>query len=117
MPLHAECKPGSVGDADSLDRAVLGHAFDDHPLAWLQNALAVEGVHADDLAAEDAGKDAPRDQPDFVAIGEDNGRVGMDLARLGSWHAVVQAARQLANLVVQRTTERDVHLLKAATDA
>src|SRR6516225_4029156 len=113
MPLHAEGKSGGVGDADRLDRAVFGHAFDDHARARLQNALAVEGVHADDLAAEDAGKNPPRDQPDLVAIGEDNSGVGMDLARLGSWHAVVQAARQLANLVVQRTAERDVYVLKA----
>src|SRR5262249_17000564 len=117
MPLHAESKPLRVGDADGLDRAVLGYALDDHSLARFQNALAVQGIHADDVAAEDARKMATGDQPDLVAIGEDNGGIGVDLARLGSWHAVVQAARQFANLVVQRAAERDVHLLKAATDA
>src|SRR5215831_10174475 len=116
MPLHAESKPWRVADADCLDCAVLGHALDDHPLARFQNALAVEGVHANDLAAEDAGKNAAGDQPDLVAIGEYDGRVGVDFARLGPWHAVVQATRQLANLVVQRPAERNVYLLKAATD-
>src|SRR5215472_17151136 len=116
MPLHAQVKPRSAGDADGLDRAILRHALDHDPVARLQNALTMQGVHADGLAAEDARENAARHQPDLVAVGKDNGRVGMDLARLGARHAVVQAAGQLADLVMQRAAERDVHLLKAAAD-
>src|SRR5215831_12370164 len=70
MPLHAEGKPRSAGDADGLDRAVLRHALDHDPVARLQNALTMQGVHADGLAAEDARENAARHQPDLVAVGK-----------------------------------------------
>ena len=60
---------------------------------------------------------AARNQADVVAVGEDDGGVGMDLARRQSRHAMVHAPRQLADLGMQRAAERDVHLLKAAADA
>ncbi len=41
MPLHAERKARRIGDADSLNRVVLGHAFDDDALGRLENALTV----------------------------------------------------------------------------
>ena len=42
MPLHAERKARRVGDSDRLDSAVFRHAFDDDPLAELENALAMK---------------------------------------------------------------------------
>ena len=54
---------------------------------------------------------------DVVAVGEDDRRIGMDVAVLEPRHAMVHAARQLADLGVQRAAEGDVHLLEAAADA
>ena len=59
----------------------------------------------------------PRDQPHVVAVREYYLGIGVDLAVLEARHAVVHAARQLADLRVQRAPERDVHLLEAAADA
>src|SRR5262245_33109691 len=57
VPLDAERKRWRVGDPDRLDGAVLRHAFDDDPLAGLEDALAVERVHADRFAAAELRKD------------------------------------------------------------
>src|SRR5262245_34917544 len=62
VPLHADSECRRVGDADGLDRAVFGDAFDDDPLAWLENALAVQGVHADRVPSHQLGKQAVRGQ-------------------------------------------------------
>ena len=52
MPLHAERKTRRIGDTDRLDGAVFGHALDDNALARLQNALPVQRIDPDRLAAE-----------------------------------------------------------------
>ena len=62
-------------------------------------------------------KRAARREMDVVAVGEDHRRVGMDLAVLQPRHAVVHAARDLADFRMQRAAEGDVHLLQAAADA
>ena len=117
VPLHAERKAGRVGDADRLDRAVFRHALDHHASSGLVDALTVQRVDADRLATEQPGEDAVRNEPDIVTVGEDHGRIGMDLAVFQPRHAVVHAAGQLADLGMQRAAERDAHLLKAAADA
>src|SRR3977135_1666136 len=68
VPLDAEREARSVGDADRLDRAVLCHALDDDPLAGLEDALAVQRIHADRLASEEPREDSPRRQAHFVAV-------------------------------------------------
>src|SRR5690348_5206479 len=70
MPLHAEGKARRIRDADRLDGAVLGHALDHDALARLENALAVQRVDLDLLAAEDGGEGAARHQADLMPIGE-----------------------------------------------
>ena len=62
MPLHAERKAGRIRDPDRLDGAVLRHALDHHPLAGLEDALAVQRVDADFLASEDFRKRAAGDE-------------------------------------------------------
>jgi hypothetical protein len=42
MPLNAERKPCSIGDANGFDRAVLGHTFDHNALANVEDALSVQ---------------------------------------------------------------------------
>ena len=117
MPLHAERKARRIGDADRLDGAVLRHALDHDALAGLVDALAVQRVHADGLAAEEPREGAARDEPDLMPVGEDDGGIGMDLAVLQPRHAMVHASGQLADLGMQRAAEGDVHLLQAAADA
>jgi len=51
VPLHAERKAGRGGNADRLDGAVVHHALDDHSAAWNVDALTVQRVDADGLAA------------------------------------------------------------------
>ena len=80
VPLNAERKARRVGDADRLDRAVFRHALDDDALAGLENALAMQRVHADGLPAEELREGAARNESDVMAVGEDDGRIGMDLA-------------------------------------
>ncbi len=52
-----------------------------------------------------------------MAVGEDDGGIGMDLAVLQPRHAMIHAPRQLADLRMQRAAKGDVHLLEAAADA
>jgi hypothetical protein len=77
----------------------------------------VEGIDSDDVLAEQAGEVAVRHQLDVMPLGEDDVGVGMDLARLEPRHAMVEAARQIADLRMQCAAERHVHLLEAAADA
>src|SRR5947209_13906529 len=72
MPLHAERKARRIGDADRLDRVVLGYAFDDDALARLENALAVQRIDADALGAQQFGEDAAWREPDLVPLGENH---------------------------------------------
>ena len=60
MPLHAERKARRVGDADRLDGAVFRNALDHDALAGLEDALAVQRVDADGLAAEQCRERAAR---------------------------------------------------------
>ena len=62
MPLHTEREAGRIGNADRLDGAVLGHALDHDALARLKDALPVQRIDLDLLAAEDLGEGAARHQ-------------------------------------------------------
>ena len=117
MPLNAERKAWRVGDADRLDRAVLGDALDHDPRARLENALPMQRVYADGLAAEELREGAARNQVNIVAVGKDHGGVGMNFAVLQSRHAMVHAPRQLPDLRMQCAAKGDVHLLEATADA
>ena len=47
MPLHPERKARGIRDADRLDSAVLGDAFDDDAFARLEDTLPVQRIDAD----------------------------------------------------------------------
>ncbi len=117
MPLHAERKARCFRNPYRLDGAVFGDPFDDDPLAWFEDALAVQRIDADGLAAEDARKGAIGNETDLMAVGEDDVGIGVDVAVLQPRHPVVHASRQFADLGMQRAAEGDVHLLKAPADA
>jgi hypothetical protein len=59
----------------------------------------------------------PRGEPYVMAVSKDNFRIGMDLAGLKPWHAVVHASRQFPDFRMQRAAAGNVHFLKAAADA
>ena len=88
-----------------------------HALAGFEDALAVQRIHPDGLAAEQSRKGAAGREVDVVAVGEHHRRIGMDLAVLQPRHAVVHAAGDFADFRMQRAAEGDVHLLQAAADA
>src|ERR1700722_19976533 len=69
MPLNAECKGRRLGNPDRLDRAVLRKPPPHAPFAGIEDALTVQRVDADRVAAEQLGKSAAGEQPDFVAVG------------------------------------------------
>ena len=62
VPLHAERKARRVRNPDRLDGAVLRHALDHDPLARLEDALAVQRVDADGLAAEESARTRRRER-------------------------------------------------------
>src|SRR5258708_17659468 len=78
MPLHAERKARCFRNPYRLDGAVFGDPFDDDPLAWFEDALAVQRIDADGLAAEDARKGAIGNETDLMAGGEDD--VGIEVS-------------------------------------
>src|SRR5258708_20962591 len=71
MPLHAERKARCFRNPYRLDGAVFGDPFDDDPLAWFEDALAVQRIDADGLAAADARKAAIGNETDLMPVGED----------------------------------------------
>ena len=93
VPLNAECEAGRIGDSNRLDRAVFGHSLDDDSLARFQDALTMKRVYADGLPTEDPRERASRNEPDIMAIAEDNGGIRMDLSRLQARHPMVHAPR------------------------
>ena len=117
MPLHAERKRRGIRNADRFDGAIFGHTFNDNTLARFENALTMQRIDANGLATKQTRKHAILDQTDIVAICEDHGWIGMDLAILQPRHPVVHPSRQFANLRVQRAAERNIHFLQAAADA
>ena len=117
MPLYAERKARRVRDPDRLDGAVFGDALDHDALAGFEDALPVQRIHADGLAAEQLRKGAAGRQVDVVPVGEHHRRIGMDFAVLQPRHAVVHAAGDFADFRMQRAAEGDVHFLQAAADA
>ena len=96
--------------------ARLGHALDRHAPAGFEDPLPVQRVHLDLLAAQQRRKGALWLQRHLMAIGEDDFGIGMDLAVGEPRHAMVHAARDLADLRMQRAAERHVHFLKASTN-
>src|SRR5579871_6399885 len=56
VPLHAERKGSRVRNANGLDRPVLRHALHHHAFAGREDALTMQRVHADRVAAEQFGK-------------------------------------------------------------
>src|SRR5882724_8976516 len=52
-----------------------------------------------------------------MTVAKDDVVIRMDFARLQSRHPMVDASGQFADFGMQRAAERDVHLLKAATDS
>ena len=91
--------------------------FDDDPLAGLEDALAVQRIDADGLAAQKRCKGAAGNEIDVMPVGEHDQRIRMDFAGLQPRHPMVHAPRQFADFGVQRAAEGDVHLLQAAADA
>src|ERR1041385_3286326 len=67
MPLDTEREARGVRDPDRLDGAVFGDAFDDDARAGFEDALPVQRIHPDGLAAEQAGKRAAGREVDVVA--------------------------------------------------
>src|SRR5258708_30379900 len=97
MPLHAERKARCFRNPYRLDGAVFGDPFDDDPLAWFEDALAVQRIDADGLAAEDARKGAIGNETDLMAVGEDDGWIGGDVAGLPPRPPGVPASPQIAD--------------------
>ena len=93
MPLNAKCECGRVRDADRLDCSICRDTFDHDALTSLQNALTVKRVDPSGIRSQEAGEGTVLGKPDLVAIGENDVRVGMDLAGRQSRRAVVQPAR------------------------
>ena len=60
VPLYAQRKAWRVGNANRLDRAVLGDALDHDPRPRLENALPMQRVYADVLSAEELREGAAR---------------------------------------------------------
>src|SRR5258708_16957093 len=72
MPLHAERKARCFRNPYRLDGAVFGDPFDHDPPARFEDALAVQRIDADGLAAEDARKGAIGNETDLMAVGEND---------------------------------------------
>src|SRR5438876_7263763 len=68
VPLHAERETRRIGDPDRLDGAVLGDALDDNAPAGFENALPVQRIDLDFIAAENFGEGAARRQRDLMAV-------------------------------------------------
>src|SRR6185312_5853173 len=117
VPLHAERKGTRLRDPDRLDRSVLGDTFEHDPLARLENALPVQRIDADFLAAEDFGEGTARNERHLMTIREDHTGIWMDFAVLEPWHAMVHPPGQFPDLGMQRAAEGDIHLLQATADA
>lgn len=98
VPLDAERERRRAIDADRFRRSVLGNAFDDDPLSGLQDALTVERIHPYAIAAEQFREDAVRRELHIMAVGEDDGRIGMDLTAVEARHPMVHAAGNFADL-------------------
>src|SRR5512135_2110187 len=101
MPLHSEREPLGVGDPDRFDSAVLSDALDDHALARLEDALAVQRVHTDGFLAEHAGEGPAGREMNVVPVAEHDLVVRMNFPGFGSRHPVVDAAGQLADFWMQ----------------
>ncbi|MBB3743687.1 hypothetical protein FHX10_003186 [Rhizobium sp. BK591] len=117
MPLHAERKSRRILEPYRLDRPVLCNAFGNDPVAKLENALSMQGVHPDRLPAEDACKHPILYKLNIVTIAENDGEVGMDLAGFQARHSVVHASGQFPDFGMQRAAGRDVHFLETAAYA
>jgi len=101
VPLNTQRKAGRISNPDSFDRSIFCYTFDDNPVAGLQNALTVQRVHTDNLFSKNAREGTACNEPNIVALGEDDGGVWMDLSILQSRHAMVHAAGQIADLRMQ----------------
>src|SRR5271169_169455 len=98
MPLDAERKGWRASDSDCFDSTIFGHTLDDDPLTRLENALTMKGVDANGPPTKESCEGAVRNEIDIMAVGEHDGGIWMNFACLQSWHPVVDAPRQLADL-------------------
>jgi hypothetical protein len=117
MPLHAEGEARRLGDADRLDRAVIGHALDHDALARLEDALAVERIDANAFGPQQFGKYAAGGEAHVMTIGKHHLHIGVEFAVRQSRRAVIDAPGQVPDFRMQRAAIGDVHFLKATADA
>src|SRR5579859_304879 len=117
MPLDAQSECGSASDAYRFDCAVLGHPFHHNAIARLEDGLTMQRVDADCQATKESGEYAVVHKPYFMAIGEHDLRIAMKTSIFRAWRTVVQAARNVSHLRMERAAEGDIHFLKSAADA
>ena len=72
----------------------------DDALARVEDALPVQRIDPDGVAAIEPGENAIFDEMHGMPVGEDDRRIGVDLAILEPRHAVVHAPGQFADLGV-----------------
>ena len=111
MPLHRQRKARRILDINRLGRAVGRMAINHDPRAGAGNALAMQRVGHHLIGPHQPVKYPAFGKPHRVAQGED-----LFQAALGG-HAVVHAARKLANFGIEAAAHRHVNLLKAPADA
>jgi hypothetical protein len=111
MPLHGERERRCVDDADGFDQTVRRHGFDGEAGAELRDALLVQRVDVDVVAAAgERVQQAARRQMHDV-----RGAV-LRVHRRVVVLAVIVEARHFVHALMQRAAADDVQLLKAAAD-
>ena len=111
MPLHRQRKARRILDINRLGRSVRRVAVNHDPRAGAGNALAMERVGHHLIGPHQPVKHPAFGKPHRMAQGED-----LFQAALGG-HAVVHAARKLANFGIEAAAHRHVDLLKAPANA
>src|SRR3984885_14614863 len=66
MPLHTERKRRRLRNSNGLDRAVLRDPLHHDPFAGIEDALTVQRIDADGVAAEQFGKGAASEKTDLM---------------------------------------------------
>ena len=111
MPLHRQCKARRILDINRLGRAVGRMAIDHDARAGARDPLAMQRVGHDLIS--------PHQPVKHPAFGKAHRMTqGKDLVqRAFGGHAVVHAARQIADLGMQAAPHRHVDFLKPPADA